>query len=339
DDPARREAIAGHLQAVVAATGALADLVAWADELRRQNVVDGARATLELAIACGHAADVHQQAFLSVHPAHAMRDDEAYKALVDGDRALITDPGEAELAPLAIALAETAALVWPDLDDILARNAAAGARRIPASRHTPVTSMFPRVATALGAGAVVLYEHDGPDAITICAATPVIVLGARMLSAETRTDEVRAILVRAVELTRPEHAAVTGLPAGDAVRLLTSVIRLFGPAALRDAVNALVDDADVQRGHDDMVRAALPVKLRTRFEQLLAPLSVATLDLARYRTAAEHGADRAALLLGGDARAIVALAAARGDSPAHLIAALAQPGWLALRARLGLAAR
>src|SRR5262249_15145112 len=98
-----------------------------------------------------------------------------------------------------------------------------------------------------------------------------------------------------------------------------------------------------QRGHDEMVKAALPVKLRTRFDQLLAAIPPGMADLAAvmtaYRAACERSADRAALLFGGDPAVIVALAAARGDRPAHLISALAQPGWLPLRTRLGLGVR
>jgi tetratricopeptide (TPR) repeat protein len=340
DEPARREAIAHHLQAITAATGALVDLVAWADELRRHSAADAGQAALELAVACGHAADVHQRAFLSIHTPYAMRDDEQYRCALDGDRALIRDPGQLDLAPVAVALAEAAALVWPDLDDTLARHAATGARRVPATRHAPAAAMFSRIAAALGAGAVMLYERDaGPDAAVIAAATPVIVLGPRSLADATPAGEVRAILARTVELTRPEHAAFAGLPDADATRLVASVVRLFGPAALRDAVAALVADLDVQRGHDEMVKAALPVKLRTRFEQLLAAIAPGALDLAAYRAACERSADRAALLLGGDPAVIAALAAARGDRHTHLISAIAQPGWLPLRARLGLGVR
>jgi hypothetical protein len=273
-----------------------------------------------------------------------MRDDEQYRAVLDGDRALIRDPGEFDLGAVAVALAEAAALVWPDLDDTLARHAATGARRVPATRHAPAAAMLSRIATALGAGAVMLYERDaGPDAAVIAAATPVIVLGPRMLDDATPAGEVRAILTRAVELTRPEHAAFAGLPEADATRLIASVVRLFGPAALRDAVTALVGDPDVQRGHDDMVKAALPVKLRTRFEQLIAAIAPGATDLAAdlaaYRAACERSADRAALLLGGDPAVIAAVAAARGERHAHLISAIAQPGWLPLRARLGLGVR
>jgi hypothetical protein len=355
DDPGKREAIAQNLQAITAATGELGDLVAWADELRRQNVADAGRATLDLAIACGHAADVHQRAFLSIHAPYTMRDDEPFKATLDGDRALIRDPEESELGPIAVLFSEAAALLWPDLDEVLARNDATGARRIPATRNIPVTAMFSRIATALGAGAVMLYEHDAgpprvidrrepaskpvPDVTVVNAATPVIVLGPRMLAPATPTPEIRAILTRAVELTRPEHAAFAGLPLVDVTRIIASAIRLFGPDPLRDASNLLVADPDVQRGHDEMVKAALPVKIRSRLEQLLVQVSPAVLDARRYRAACERSADRAALLLDGDPRIIANLATARGEGHEHLISAIAHPTWLPLRARLGLGVR
>ena len=340
DDPTKREAIALHLQAITATTGVLGDLVAWADELRRQSAADAGRATLDLALACGHVADVHQRAFLSIHTPYALRDDEQFKTTLDAERALIRDPEQSGLGPIAVALSEAAALLWPDLDEALARNDADGARRIPATRNTPVTAMFSRIATALGAGAVMLYERDvGPDVTVVNAATPVIVLGPRMFAAATPTPEIRAILTRAVELTRPEHVAFAGLPVADATRLVASVVRLFGPGPLRDAANPLVADPDVQRGHDEMVRAALSVKIRTRLEQLLATVSPAVLDVRRYRAACERSADRAALLLDGDPKIIAALATARGEGHEHLISALAHPQWLPLRTRLGLGVR
>src|SRR5262249_58296628 len=39
DDPSRRDAVAAHLAAITHATGSLADLAAWSDELRRQNKI------------------------------------------------------------------------------------------------------------------------------------------------------------------------------------------------------------------------------------------------------------------------------------------------------------
>jgi hypothetical protein len=190
----------------------------------------------------------------------------------------------------------------------------------------------------LGAGAVMLYQHEAvADLAVVAAGTPVIVLG-RALAAEDGKQvptAVRAQLARAVELTRAEHLAFAGLPPRDATRLLASVVRLFGPPALREAVSALLVDEDVQRAHDEAVKGALPVKLRTRLEQLLAPLPPEALDNASYLTHSQRSADRAALLVGGDAATIVAIARARGDGLEHLIRAIAHPQWFAVRAKLG----
>jgi hypothetical protein len=117
------------------------------------------------------------------------------------------------------------------------------------------------------------------------------------------------------------------------------VVRLFGPPALREAASALVADQDVQRGHDEMVKAALSVKIRTRLEQTLATTSLFVLDVRHHVAASERTADRAALLVGGDPTTIVALAAARGASAQHLISALGQPAWLPLRTKLGVGVR
>jgi len=58
-----------------------------------------------------------------------------------------------------------------------------------------------------------------------------------------------------------------------------------------------------------------------------------------YRAACHRTADRAALLLDGDPATIASLCLARGESTAHLIGAPAQPGWMALRGKLGLGVR
>lgn len=345
DDPARREAIAGHLQAITAATGALPDLVAWAEELRRLDQADAGRAALELALSVGHVADVHQSAFLAVHKPQVLRDDQAYRhAIEPADRALLVDPGEAALAAVAPVLAEAAALVWPDLDDALERAGAAGARRVPATLGVPATAMYPRLTTVLASGAVMLYQRDsGPDVAIVAAATPVIVLGPRLIAEPAAggatPGEARARLARAIEMARPEHVAFAGLSLPDATRLLVSVVRLFGPPALREAVAAFAEDADVQRSHDDMIKGALTVKLRGRFEQVLAGIAPAALDVPAHLAACRRTADRAALLVGGDPAAIAALCTSRGEGVGHLIAAIAQPGWAALRSRLGLGAR
>jgi hypothetical protein len=65
----------------------------------------------------------------------------------------------------------------------------------------------------------------------------------------------------------------------------------------------------------------------------------AALDVTAYRAACHRTADRAALLLDGEPATIAKLCLARGEATGHLIGAIAQPGWLALRAKLGLGVR
>jgi tetratricopeptide (TPR) repeat protein len=337
-DPTKRDSIAPHLQAITAATGALPDLVAWAEELRRTDNADAGRAVIDLAVASGHTPDVHQSAFLSIHKPYVMRDDESYRAALDAtEHALLTDPAEANLAPIAIALAEAAALLWPDQEEAFARLDASGARRIPATLHVPATAMFPRLTTALGTGPVQLYQRDsGPDVTVVGAATPVIVLGPRLAEGTAPPAEVRALLARAVELTRPEHIAFAGLSLTDAARLLASIARLFGPPPIREAANALVDDPDIQRAHDEIVKAALFVKIRTRLEQILAGLPPAELGVLTYLAACHRTADRAALL-DGDPGTIASCARPR-RSMSHMIPRSRSPRG-SLRTKLGLGVR
>src|SRR5262249_133569 len=72
-----------------------------------------------------------------------------------------------------------------------------------------------------------------------------------------------ALLARAVELARPEHVAFTGLPFGDATRLVASVARLFGSMTLRAAAENFIEDDEVQANHDEVVKAALSLNLPT----------------------------------------------------------------------------
>jgi hypothetical protein len=186
-----------------------------------------------------------------------------------------------------------------------------------------------------------LYFADTQADVTVVAAgTPVIVLGRRLTTEASPPplEEIRAVLARGVELTKPEHLAFAGLPPRDATRLLTSVVRLFGPQPLREAVSAFVDE-DVQRAHDEAVKGALPVKLRTRLEGLLSNMPASALDNARYLMVCERNADRAALLLGGDPKTIVACARARNDGVEHLIRAIGHPAWLTTRQKLGVGVR
>jgi tetratricopeptide (TPR) repeat protein len=357
DDPVRRDTIIEHLRAIVQASAELPDIVAWADELRRATRVDQAGVALELARGLGHTPDVHQTAFFTVNRPAVLRPDAQYKGTVEpGDRApggpgkpghplaggALSDPDELALQPVMQALAEAANVLWSDTNEALSRAGLSHARRVVATTHGNAVSMFPRLVAAIGGGAAMLYQRDdagGPDVQVVCAAVPLVVLGPRLLADPPPPDaELRFLIGRAAELARPERMVACGNTA--APRVLAAVARLFGTPALRDAANVrLVVDHDVQPAHDELVRSALPVRLRTRFEQLLLHLAPDDLDLDRYRAACERIADKVGLALAGDAGVAAAIVHARSGSAAHLARAVAHQEWPGLRARLGIGLR
>lgn len=335
---ARRQATQELLRSVAQATGELADLVEWAGELRRADAGELGRDALEVAIGMGHVADVHQAAFLSVHKPIAMRADEPYKSsLRAADHAMFGAPGP--LSPLGIALQEAAPQLWPELGEVLGRVGLTPQNRIPATSHADAVAMWPRLTTAVGAGASVLYQRDdasGPDVEILCGGSTLVVLGPRLTGQlpPPPPAELRAILARAAALTRPEHLVFVGLPSPDLARLVASCARLFGPPALRQAAQRFVIDADVQRAYEDMIRGVLTVKLRARIEEALAAPGLSELDLAGTIEASQRSADGAALALGTDLTAVVRVVSGRGAAATHLVKMLAHPGWPATRQRL-----
>ena len=143
-----------HLGAITAQTGSLVR----SRRVGRRAPPPGpastaARATLELAVACGH---TRRGPPVGV-PARPQAVRDARRRAVQGDRSRIARSigghEEVPLATIATTVAEAAALMWPDLEQAFARAGIPGARRIPATSHASVVSMFPRLTTVLGAGA------------------------------------------------------------------------------------------------------------------------------------------------------------------------------------------
>jgi tetratricopeptide (TPR) repeat protein len=344
DTGQRRQAMIELLRAVTHSTGQLSDLVTWAAELRRSDRGPIGRDAFEVAIAMGHVADVHQNAFLTVHKAPAMRADEAYRStLRAADYAMFASsppspPSSQPLSQLGIALFEAAPQLWPDLHESLARAGLSQQQRIPATSHAEAVAMWPRLTTAVGAGPSVLYQREvgGPDVEVVCGATTLVVLGPRLCGAAAPPPpaEMRAILTRAAALTRPENLVFAGLPQPDVARLVAACVRMYGPPSLRQAAARFVIDADVQRAYEDMIRGLLTVKLRTRIEQALAAPELNELDLAGAIANCQRSADCAALALGTELSAVVRVVVARGASALALVHTLAHPGWPALRARI-----
>jgi Tfp pilus assembly protein PilF len=321
--------ITEHLRAVVHHSGDVADLLAYAHDVATGSHPQNAGVLYDV-LACTGTSVTEQQL------PGMLAADTSYRGVVgQGARAMISDPDIAALAPIVASITEAAALLWPDNEDALTRRGLAGAIRATSTPNNPALSMFPKIAAALATGAAILYQREDVigDAQVLCTATPIIVLSERLMKGHLSLSEARTVIARAVEMTRPEHIAIIGLTPADAARTLAAVIRLFGPPALRDAGNALIEDQDVQRVFDETVRGALSVKLRTRFEQLLKTMEPSAFDIAAYTAAIHRTADRAALLLGGSAATIVANHGYDGQI-AELTKLVGHPHWQATRTEL-----
>lgn len=320
-----------HLRALVAQTGEAYDAHALAQELLRQHETSEADLVFELLSAAGFAVEARA----ATAPA-AMLPDAAYRGTVDDSaRRMLADPELATLAPIISTLAEAASLLWPDVEENLARMGVGDAEKLAASTGSPAHMVFAKVAQALGTGAALLYQSPSAprDVVTVCAATPIVVLHPRVVRADMPLAEVRALMARAAEFTRLEHLPAAGLPPAVLERVLGAVLRLFGPPSLRESLPWLGADAESTRPFDESVKGALSVKLRARLEQFLKNMPAAAFQLANYTAAVERTADRAALLVGGSPHYLMQTARA-ASSTNHLFALIGHANWAPTRRAL-----
>jgi len=340
DDSDKRDRALEYCRTVAAADRKAADILRLGRLLRRDTGAgpvntDGGRVTLELASALGENLDPADVEFITRYPDRPMADDDNYKAVIsEVDRVrLIADADDEPLASALAVLWEAAPLLWSEPDEALARAGIEGAQRVPSKTTQPAAVMFPHLAKALAIPATLLYRTDDPNAAdvqVVCVSPPLVVLGPRLAedAAEPPSDlELRFALTRACELARPRRIIAAGLPEGDFAGLLGSLQRVFGSGG---------DAADEgQREHDQMLRKTLPVKVRRELGELLADASPRELDAARFIAACQRSADRAGLLLTGDAATAIRLVGGT-DRSAHLVRLALDEHYLDARARLGI---
>lgn len=320
DDPKKRDVLLGFRRIIAADSMALADVVNYARALCRGKHDDGGRALLELAEVMGHRMGPLDIAFLERRPVYKMAADEAYRNSIKKSHynelvlGFTSDDQELDMMRRLLAtIFKAASVLWPDADESLERCSVINPRRVSASDDLAAAAMFPSIVNALDLPATVLYTTDAPDAPDIqvvCVAAPVVVVGPRLQvppgwdndvqSGEPTEPELRFLLARAAEMTRPEHIVGAGLPYADFTNRTASVLRTFGPEKLHHAVPTDIEDEDIQRVHDEVLKGDIPVKLRTELEELLENASPHDLDINRFYSLLDRAADRAGLLLCGD---------------------------------------
>ncbi len=346
-DSSKSELLLEYRRTIAADTRKVDDLLAYAYALRSSDDASGACAVMRLAEALGHGLSEAEQLFLAANAPQAMDADAPYKSSVSREEraALIADEDDAGLGEVVSLLWESAALLWSESADALERCGVVDASRVSATASFPAAAMFPRIAAALDIPATMLYVTDVPDAPDVqlvCVSPPVIVLGPRLqaLDDEALTaPELRFLLGRAAELSRPSRIISAGLPTADRTNLLGSLARVFGSEAVRKAAKAASHDEGADKYHDELLRTTLPVKLRSRLDEIFTDRSTRDLDVNRYMRACNRAADRAGLLVSGSIGVAMQHAGDMTDDgrrrTRHLVALSLSPGYLALRRKLG----
>jgi tetratricopeptide (TPR) repeat protein len=315
----------------------LGDIVAYARSLCASRNFDGGRAMLDLASALGHELSEDDWVFIKAQPVRVMAPDEGYDNTLSArlrDKVL-HDPDVRLMSRLQTTLWEAAPLLWSNLDESFARLGIEGAERVGATTDYKAAAIFTRVAKALGTPANLVYKtyaEDAPPVQVVCASPPVIVLGPGVLNEtdEENLDLLRRFLLgRAAELARPENIVAAGMPRDDFVELMASLTRIFA-----DTSEEVDEDTAAA---DEALRTNLPVRLRSRLKELFEKARGLDLDPDTYADAIHRMADRAGLLVCGDAKtALAQLDAERSAEGARdLVALTLTPEYLDARRALG----
>jgi tetratricopeptide (TPR) repeat protein len=335
------QSVVQNLAALVAVDAEANDVLLWAR--RCANDADpAARPLFELAVALGAPFDREDEPAMTACAPRIMASDEVYASPIQAaDRRALVDDDDPPppLAAVLEALAEAAPLLWPPTKLALERAEILDAERVSSASPAAVAAMYPQIAKALGGPTTVVYAtstRGAPDVRIVASSPPIVVLGPRLMAVRARstadisgpvsvgTDAaLRFPLGRAVELAR-EHRVLAAAFGDSFPRLVDAIWHAFGRAAEPPADRAFAD-------YVDHLRSKVPMILRRRLGDLLAPLDRAALDPAAYVAACNRAADRSGLLACGDVAVAIQLAGGPTAAP-HLVRLGASPRYHAFRA-------
>jgi len=231
------------------------------------------------------------------------------------------------LPQISLLLTQCVGMLWPHAESALAAHNIADATRI----HTPashrVASLFTKIARALHTPATLLYERsaqDAPDVQVICMAPPMVVFGPSICTQDLPDLQLRFLLARAAQQVQPERVIACGTTA----RVWSMTLD-----ALEHAFVSQTSPPKTQ--WETTLLQALSVDARQKLKALCNDPS-----FVRRETYYEHcqrAADLAGLLLCGDMD--TALRHAKAQDTQGLYQALLNPSYVALRKKLGIAAK
>jgi hypothetical protein len=172
--------------------------------------------------------------------------------------------------------------------------------------------IYGQVAKALANKKTALYLKSGPsadadvyvedDVEIVVQAPPALVIGAH-LAHDVPHSEIRFLLARGLELTRPEYILAAGVRPKHFTQLFSSVLKAFHPRHSRRRASAS-DAADELAAR---LKKNVPYKVSKRLVELFQELGSTSWSSVRWRAVVNQTGNRAGLLLCGDLRAAAAI--------------------------------
>jgi hypothetical protein len=135
-----------------------------------------------------------------------------------------------------------------------------------------------------------------------CHAPPLIVVGPD--AEENDVGELRFLLGRALELTRPEYILAAGLEPTEFNSLFAAVLRAFHPRHSRRKL----DDGEPTSRRARSLKKDLPYRVSRKLVDLLQQKAHVEFNSAEWRAAVKKTGNRAGLLVCGDLKAAVRVA-------------------------------
>jgi tetratricopeptide (TPR) repeat protein len=288
-------ALANHRMLVASDITRASSLRTVARAYAEQGRLDWARCCLELMELLG-LTDDEDKAFLETYLPPPRKPEDPYATTIEE-----VDHARTLAHPDARVMAEVFAAIWEGVPGLagpsLESMGVSTADKVSPLSDVVVAQIFGQAAKALGNRRATLYVSPKPDfeGLTIAVAPPPsIVVGQNMASAPAA--ELRFLVGRALELTRPEYILGAAMPAKDFTHLFASVLKAFHPRHGRWRPGA----QDVAVEQAAKLKKSLPYKVAKRLVELFQENGTQPFSSAHWRAVVQETGNRTGLVMCGD---------------------------------------
>jgi hypothetical protein len=262
-----------------------------------QGRVDGARCCYEVLELLG-GADAQDRAFLAAYRPAPRKPDDPYDGTIEeADRARLLAHPEARV------MSDVFASIWegvPGLAKVTLESLGVNAAdKVSPISEQDIGKIYGQIGKALGSKRTNLYISPDPafTGVSLLLDPPPAVVIEQRLAAATDATELRFVLGRALELSRPEYILAATVAPRDFTALFTSVLKAFHPRHARWRAG--------EKGAEQAakLKKALPYKISKRLAELFQENDTTAFSSVRWRAVVQETGNRAGLLMCGDLRA------------------------------------